>query len=61
MGETKSGWFERNYQYLRNTIAPIDPKDSKSARFTKNVGFGMFLILLVCGTLAIVVAASFMH
>jgi hypothetical protein len=61
MEAEKQSWLKRTCHYLRNTIAPLDTGDSKFVRFQKNLGFGVFLALLICGTLAILVAASFMH
>jgi|GEM_PF-1584793 len=61
METEKQSWLKRNYQYLRDTIAPLDTEDSKFVRIQKNLGFGLFLTLLICGTLAILIAASFMH
>ncbi len=63
--EQKKGWFERNYEYMRNTMAPIDPSDTKRQKWWKDLGFhtfmGLLSILLLCASLGIIFAASFAH
>jgi hypothetical protein len=59
--DNNKAWFEKNFRYLRDTIAPIGENDSTSQRRIKNFGFGMFITVLICGTLAVLIAASFAH
>lgn len=61
MTTKKEGWFKRNFKEIKDTIAPIDPNDSKATKFRKEAGFAMFIFLLSCASIGILVAVSFAH
>lgn len=61
MSIKKENWLIRNLKEIKDTIAPIDPNDSKFTKFRKEAGFTMFLVLLSCATVGILIAVSFAH
>jgi hypothetical protein len=61
MKENHGSWYKRNIEYLKETITPSDPNDSKATKLRKKVLFNLFLILLVCTTGALLLSISFVH
>lgn len=59
-GKSKN-WFFRNLHEIRMTIFPEDVNDSRFKKAGKNVGWLMFLMLLLCATAGVITAASFAH
>lgn len=43
---------------LRESVLPVKPDDNVVVKFSKNVGFGVFLVLFSCVSLAIVLSIS---
>lgn len=54
-------WFLRNLHKIRMTIFPEDVNDSSLKKAGKNIGWLMFLMLLLCATAGVITAASFAH
>lgn len=47
------------FQSLRAAVLPIKETDNQLVKGVKNVGFGLFFILLSCVSAAIILAMSF--
>ncbi|SFM91106.1 hypothetical protein SAMN05428949_1265 [Chitinophaga sp. YR627] len=45
-------------QTLRESVLPVKPNDHVVVKFGKNIGFGVFLVLFSCVSLAIVLSIS---
>jgi hypothetical protein len=47
------------FQSLRAAVLPIKTTDNQFVKGAKNIGFGLFFILLSCVSAAIILAMSF--
>lgn len=61
MKKKKGNWLYRNLEGIRETLFTPDPNDSSFKKKQKAVGWYMFLILMICGGLAMLIAVSFVH
>lgn len=62
MNTNKNGnWLLRNLYEIRTTIFPEDANDSRLKKTGKSIGWSMFLLLILCATIAVLTAASFAH
>ncbi len=61
MAKNSGSWLSRNIYEIRETLFAPDPNDSPLKKKQKVVGWYMFLILLLCGGLAMLIAVSFVH
>jgi hypothetical protein len=61
MAKKSGSWLSRNLYEIRETLFTPDPNDSSFKKNQKAVGWYMFLILMVCGGLAMLIAVSFVH
>ncbi|MFD2968726.1 hypothetical protein [Sphingobacterium bambusae] len=57
----RKNWFSRQLAEIKSTLVPVNPTDSLYKKFLKQIVWIMFLLLMLCGTIAMLTAISFAH
>lgn len=57
----KKTWLGRNIYEIKQTIFPDNPDDTPSKRMGKKIGWIMFILIMLCCSVAMLIAVSFAH